>query len=309
MATASFLHCTSQKSSLSSLFRSDLHRRSPSVKCSRPMKMKVTMSVDNRSYWAVMEADIKAHLKQAIPIHPPLSVTEPMDHLIFAAPRSLAPALCIAACELVGGQRNQAIAAASALHLMHAALYTHEHLPLSKPKPKTKPTIYHSFKPNIELLTGDGILPLGLELLARSDEPTIKNSGRILRVIIEITRAVGSQGMLDGLYLENKCSGSDGGDDLCDVGWMAHVGEKKVGEFYACGAACGAILGEGSEEEIEKLRKFGFYVGMIHGMVLFGRDSRYEDKKLLEVVEGFRVLALKELEGFKEKQILETILE
>ncbi|KAF8409572.1 hypothetical protein HHK36_005650 [Tetracentron sinense] len=288
---AIFLHFNGNSSFLS-LSRTHL-RRSPL--CHKPMK--VSMS-QNQSYWASVNAEVDDHLARAIPVRPPLSVFEPMHHLVFAAPRTMAPALCIAACELVGGQRQQAVAAASALHLMHAASYTHEHLPLSD-RPRPGPTTHHAFDANIELLTGDGIFPFGYELLASLDDPSGNNSERVLRVIIEVTRAMGSQGMVDGQYLQLNCSESDS-DGSFHVGSRNRVREKKVGGLYACGAACGAILGGGSEEEIEKLRRYGLYAGITREML---NGVGREENGFLEMVQGFRSLALKELKDFSDGKV------
>ncbi|CAI9784205.1 unnamed protein product [Fraxinus pennsylvanica] len=251
----------------------------------------VVVSMDrNQTYWATIEADIEAYLKKAIPIRPPVTVFEPMHYLTFAAPRTTAPALCIAACELMGRDRAEAMAAASAIHLMHAAYYAHEHLPITD-RPNNKPKIQHKFEPSIELLTGDGMVPFGLELLSRSmDLAENHNPDKILRVIIEITRLTGSQGMVDGLYRELELNGSN----------IEYVCKKKEGELHACGAACGAILGGGAEDEIEKLRKYGLYVGMIQGMQNgVGKDN----KGIEEKIEKLKIFALKELESLKGKKI------
>jgi geranylgeranyl diphosphate synthase type II len=225
----------------------------------------VTMS-QNQSYWASVNSEIDAHLKQAIdPLRPPREVFEPMHHLAFAAPQNKAPALCVVACELVGGHRDQATAAASALHLMCAASFTHEQLPLTD---RPRPTAHHAYGPNIEQ----------------------NNSGRILRVTVEIARAMGPQGIVDGQYQELERPQSD------HTLWIERVCKKKEGGFHACAAACGAILGGGSEEEIDMLRRFGLYVGMIQGM-LHGVGRK--EKGLAKMVEELRNLALKELEEFK----------
>ncbi|XP_028115681.1 heterodimeric geranylgeranyl pyrophosphate synthase small subunit, chloroplastic-like [Camellia sinensis] len=84
---------------------------------------------------------------------------------------------------------------------------------------------------------------------------------------------------------------------------MEHVCKKKVGEMHACGAACGAILGGGSEEEIEKLRKYGLHVGMIQGMMMMVNGLGRKEEREMEVVERLKVLALKELESFDAKKV------
>ncbi|GLT83557.1 hypothetical protein SLE2022_018400 [Rubroshorea leprosula] len=262
----------------------------------RPVK--VTMSCNQKSYWASINEDIEAHLKQAIPVKEPLSVYEPLHYLTFAAPRNTAPALCVAACELVGGHRDQALPVASALHLMYAASYTHENLPL-KESCRPKSMIHHKYSPNIELLTGDGLLPFGLELLARSDHPTQNISDRILRVIIEITRAIGSQGMIHGQYHEIESIQSDG-NSSCHVEGIGSMCEKYEGSLHACAATCGAIIGGGSEEEIEKMRRYGLCVGKILGM---SNKLKGNDKELVKLVEELSSSAMEELKGFNESKV------
>lgn len=113
-----------------------------------------------------------------------------MRHFVFAAPVNMAPVLCVAACELVGGHREQAIVAAAALHVMHAASFIHANQ-------------IQSFSWRMQCFR------FGLELLASSDNPAGNNSGRILRVMVEMTRAMGSQGVVEGQYNELQCSQCD----------------------------------------------------------------------------------------------------
>ncbi|BFG29576.1 hypothetical protein CerSpe_158500 [Prunus speciosa] len=258
---------------------------------SRPSRTTMAIMSQDQPYWASVHAEIEVHLKQHILVRPPLSVFESMHHFVFSAPPSPAPALCVAACELVGGHRDQAIAAAAALHLMHAAAVIHEQLP-STDRPKTKPKPGPmAYSPGIELLTGDGIFAFGYELLAKSMDPAQNNSERVLRVIVEMTRAMGSQGMVDGQYHEILllCKQSRDYNYVC---------EKKEGGFHACGAACGAILGGASEEEIERLRRYGLCVGAMRAFS--NRVEEGNEMETKEVVKELRSLALKELEFFHE---------
>ncbi|XP_060188168.1 heterodimeric geranylgeranyl pyrophosphate synthase small subunit, chloroplastic-like [Lycium barbarum] len=307
---------------------------SSSSSCYRPM---VVRMCQNQSYWASIESDIEAHLKKAITIRPPESVFEPVHYLTFATPKSTAPALCIAACELVGGDRAQAMAAASAIHLMHVVTYTHQHMQstlkesgptigrkkidaelqdedvsparknsdeiLRATGPELELANEHKFGPNIELLTGDGIMPFAIELLAKDMSPARNNSDKILRVIAEVTRAIGSQGMLEGQYREIEWARSGNGNEKL----LEYVCKKKEGEIHACGAVCGAILGDGSDEEVESLRKYGLYVGIIQGII--NGVGRNYNKTMEKRVDELRVLAMKELNttSFKGKKLVRPI--
>ncbi|XP_052290971.1 heterodimeric geranylgeranyl pyrophosphate synthase small subunit, chloroplastic-like [Citrus sinensis] len=142
------------------------------------------------AYWTSIHEDIGAHLRQAVVVKERVEVYEPMRHFVFAAPVNMAPVLCVAACELVGGHREQAIVAAAALHVMHAASFIHANQ-------------IQSFSWRMQCFR------FGLELLASSDNPAGNNSGRILRVMVEMTRAMGSQGVVEGQYNELQCSQCD----------------------------------------------------------------------------------------------------
>ncbi|KAL7130952.1 hypothetical protein ABFS83_13G166700 [Erythranthe nasuta] len=224
-----------------------------------------------------------------------------MHHLIFAAPRTGAAALCVAACELVGGDRRQAMAAAAAVHLMHAAAYTHEHLPLmTTTEYRPEPEIEHKYGPNIELLIGDGLIPFGLDLLAGSFLDRTRNDpDRIVRVMVEITRAVGSQGTVDALY--RKRGAIDG--NYYDYQVMEYVCRKRDGELHGCGAACGAVLGGGAEEEVEKLRKFGVYAGIVRGLTAAADKKKNRGGDLEGNIEEMKELAMMELMELRGREI------
>nr|XP_043622735.1 heterodimeric geranylgeranyl pyrophosphate synthase small subunit, chloroplastic-like [Erigeron canadensis] len=248
----------------------------------RPIIASVTQ---NLSYLDSIHYDIDSNLKKAIPSHGPISVLEPMHHLTFTPPKSNASALCIAACELVGGDRDDAIVAASSIHLMHAAIHSREHLLLTgrvKTKLEPEPKIPYKFGSDIELLTGNGIMSFGFELLAGSKNLTSKNSNKILRVIIEITRAIGSQGMVH------------------DQDYETEYDQPPSRQLHGCGAMCGAILGGGNEEEIERLKRYGVYVGKIQGLLSgIGRN----DGGKMQLAKKWRALAMKELEYFDSEKV------
>ncbi|KAL5731266.1 hypothetical protein ACHQM5_004014 [Ranunculus cassubicifolius] len=239
----------------------------------------ITASFEHYTSWARVNNEVEAHIQHVLAGKQPTSIYEPMSHLIVEVPRSMAPALCIAACEVVGGDKEKAIPAASALHLMHIATYTHEYLQLSE---QSIPW------PIMDML-----------LAAMEEQPDI-NPDHILRVMVEIGRAMGSEGLVYGQYLKMRSMGLVP-DEPCEEGTIYEAFERKGGALYSCGAACGAILGGGSDEEIEKLRRYGLYVGMIHNIMI--HDVLGRDKKLLKLADSLRFLALKELEGMKDKNI------
>ncbi|XP_068653909.1 heterodimeric geranylgeranyl pyrophosphate synthase small subunit, chloroplastic-like [Aristolochia californica] len=241
---------------------------------------------EKQSYWSGINADVEAYLERSFPLREPLVVHQPIHDLVLSAPRTMAPALCVVASDLVGrAERDHSVAIASALHVMHAASQAHEYLP--QLIERHTPTAYER---NIEILCGDAIYPFGYELVAGSigGDPV-----RATRVMVEMARSMGAQGYLLGQYKHARWTKGEGG--------VREVCEKKEGELYSCAAVCGAIVGGADEDDEERLRRFGFYVGMIYGM-LFG-SGRDVINGREEAVRSFRSSALKELEGFQSEKV------
>ncbi|WOL10920.1 heterodimeric geranylgeranyl pyrophosphate synthase small subunit [Canna indica] len=72
----------------------------------------------------------------------------------------------------------------------------------------------------------------------------------VLRVLAEISRAVGSTGMDVGQSLDIATADAAGCDEE-----VLHLLEKKFGEMAECSAVCGGLLGRASDEEVEALRR------------------------------------------------------
>ncbi|VVB16045.1 unnamed protein product [Arabis nemorensis] len=143
------------------------------------------------SYLTSVNADIQNHLRRTVQAKPPLSVYEPLRHFALLAPpdADVADALCVASYELVGGQnRDKAVEVAAALRLLYAVSYTHR--PLFD---HNVGTVYEPYGASVRLLMGDGLLPLAIEMLVRPNEMVTDEPGRVLRVVIEETHAMGSE--------------------------------------------------------------------------------------------------------------------
>ncbi|KAK4781932.1 hypothetical protein SAY86_016034 [Trapa natans] len=223
-------------------------------------------------YWDSVNLHVLTHLKNSIPARAVPSVSEPLRWMVLEAPFTSDAVPCIASCELVGGSLNQALDAAAALHLLGVAAFFHDNLrvkcqPDHSPT-EPGPTTRLGFPPNIELLAGDAMVPLALELLSRSDDPALPqgNSDRILRVMGEIMRATRSQGAVAERYYGGTAT------DPITPGWMM-AWDRRDGGLHSCGGACGAILGGGTEEQIERLRAYDYYAGMIHGIASEGHGT------------------------------------
>lgn len=269
---------------------------------------------DLRSYWASYISLIHSDLDAAIPIRHPARIYESMRHSVLASgAKRASPIMCIAACELLGGDRSLALPTASALEMVHAASLIHDDLPCMDAAPlrRGSPSSHARFGVDLAVLTGDALFPLAFtHVVARTPAPLVPPR-TILRVIAEIARAVGPTGMAAGQMLDLSPGGRE--DAMT-------VLERKFGEMAECSAVCGGLLGGAGDEELGGLRRYGRAVGVLYEVVddvlMEGEGGNGRSGKMrsnasvvramgmersMEIVEELRGKAKEELKVFGEK--------
>lgn len=267
---------------------------------------------DLKTYWTTLIKEINQKLDEAIPVQYPHQIYEAMRYSVLAkgAKRS-PPVMCVASCELFGGHRLAAFPTACALEMVHAASLIHDDLPCmdDDPSRRGQPSNHTVYGVDMAILAGDALFPLGFRHIVSHTPTDLVPETQLLKVIAEIARAVGSTGMAAGQFLD-----LEGGPNAVDF-----VQEKKFGEMGECSAVCGGHLGGASDEEIQRLRRYGRAVGMLYQVVddLMEAKTRTEDKgkenkkkgksyagvygveKAMEVAEDLRGQAKRELDGFE----------
>lgn len=188
----------------------------------------------------------------------------------------------------------------------------HDDLPCmdDDPSRRGKPSNHTIYGVDMAILAGDALFPLGFRHIVSHTPSDLVPESRLLRVIAEIARAVGSTGMAAGQYLD-----LEGGPNSVEF-----VQEKKFGEMGELSAVCGGLLAGAEDEEVERLRRYGRAVGVLYQVVddiLEEKSKGKEDnerkkkkkdksyvrlygiEKAMEVAEELRTKAKKELEGFE----------
>ncbi|KAF7127872.1 hypothetical protein RHSIM_Rhsim11G0194700 [Rhododendron simsii] len=286
----------------------------PKIRCSVSSSSLplVSTQFDLRTYWTTLRAEINQKLDEAIPVKYPQQIYEAMRYSVLAKGAKRAPpVMCVAACELFGGNRLAAFPTACALEMVHAASLIHDDLPYmdDDPSRRGQPSNHTIFGVDMAILAGDALFPLGFRHIVSNTPLDLVPEPRLLRVIAEIARAVGSTGMAAGQFLD-----LEGGPNAVEF-----VQEKKYGEMGECSAVCGGFLGGAGDDDIQRLRRYGRAVGVLYNVVddvleekMKGEEEREEEEKkggksyvrkygvekAMEVAEDLRAKAKRELDGF-----------
>ncbi|GFP83728.1 heterodimeric geranylgeranyl pyrophosphate synthase small subunit chloroplastic [Phtheirospermum japonicum] len=247
--------------------RRPLTRRT--IRCSAAS---ISPMFDLKTYWTALIKEINQKLDEAIPVQYPHQIYEAMRYSVLAKGAKRAPpVMCVAACEIFGGNRLAAFPTACALEMVHAASLIHDDLPCmdDDPSRRGQPSNHTMFGVDMAILAGDALFPLGFRHIVSHTPTNLVPETRLLRVIAEIARAVGSTGMAAGQIID-----LEGGPGAVDF-----VQEKKFGEMGQCSAVCGGLLGGASDDEIQRLRNYGRAVGVLYQVVDDILEAKSETEK------------------------------
>ncbi len=182
-----------------------------------------------------------------------------MRYSLFAGGKRLRPVLCIASAETVGGTYKDVMPVACAFEMIHTYSLIHDDLPAMDDDEmrRGKPTNHMVFGEAMAILAGDGLLTEAFRIMACPE--LLKNAGaeRFRRVIEMVAFASGANGMVAGQALDIKAEGAK-----IDTSLMEIIHEHKTGALLRASVTTGAILGGGTDKDIESLDKYGKNIGL-----------------------------------------------
>ena len=166
------------------------------------------------------------------------------------------PSLVSLACEAVGGDPSLAAPIGKALSLLSGATDIHDDIIDKTTDKEEGPTILGKFGVDLALMAGDALIFKGfqelVEGLAKLSIP-FERKLAIVRVVKELYFE-----MFDGEALELRFRGRT---DVKPEEYLEVV-RKKAADVEAC-TRVGAMLGGGSEEQVEAFARYGRLLGMI----------------------------------------------
>ncbi|KAI7838529.1 hypothetical protein COHA_007672 [Chlorella ohadii] len=219
---------------------------------------------DFKMYMAERAQVIDAALDRSVPLQYPEIINEAMRYSLLAGGKRVRPALCLAACELVGGTIEQAMPTACSLEMIHTMSLIHDDLPSMDNDDfrRGKPTCHKVYGEEIAILAGDALLSLSFEYIARETKGV--DPARVLQVIVEVGKAVGSEGLVAGQVVDIK---SEGAGTSVGIETLQYIHEHKTAALLEAAVVSGAILGGASQVDIDRLRKYSRSIGLAFQVV------------------------------------------
>jgi geranylgeranyl diphosphate synthase type II len=249
----------SHKSPTQCMRRRLLHVATAEAVTTRPIE---APKFDFESYMVERAKLVNKALDQAVPLVYPETLTEAMRYSLLAGGKRVRPALCLAACDLVGGDLESAMPAAIAMEMVHTMSLIHDDLPAMDNDDfrRGRPTNHKVYGEDVAILAGDALLTFSFEHIAKSTKGI--PAERVLKVIVELGRAVGAEGLTAGQVVDIKSENQEVGLDV-----LQYIHHHKTAALLEAAVVCGAIVGGADEATVEKLRKYALNIGLAFQVV------------------------------------------
>lgn len=220
------------------------------------------------------------------------------------------PLICLLACEAVGGDPERARASAAAVEHFHTAALIHDDL--------EDRSLTRRGEPCLHLVEGEGLAinagDLALSLVTGTvvDDPGLDDALklRVLKELVEMTtRTIEGQALDIGWARDSRF-------DLTVDDYLLMATHKTAFYSGAVPLAVGAIVGGGTEQQVEALRAFGAATGLAFQIQddvlnLVGKKESVKKDFRSDITEGKRTLvaihALGNAEGEERERLLEIL--
>ncbi|KAK7252890.1 hypothetical protein RIF29_37147 [Crotalaria pallida] len=208
---------------------------------------------------------INKALDAAVALREPETIQGAMRYSLLAGGKRVRPMLCIAACDLVGGSQEMAIPAACAVEMIHTMSLIHDDLPCmdNDDLRRGKPTSHKVFGEDLAILAGDALLAFAFEHVASATKGV--SPARVVRAIAELAKSVGGDGLVAGQVMDIHSEGLSVSEVKLERLEFIHI--HKTAVLLEAAVVLGAIMGGGTDEEIERLRKYARCIGLLFQVV------------------------------------------
>lgn len=216
---------------------------------------------------------IEAAMARAIAIgqsrHPgaPPKLARALDYAVSPGGARIRPTICLSVAMACGDDKPAvADAAASALEIMHCASLVHDDMPMFDDADirRGKPAVHKEFGEPLALLTGDSLIVLAFEVLARQAEEDCRRASSLVLHLAQRT------GMPGGI-----CAGQ-GWESEAQVDLSAYH-RAKTGSLFCAATQMGAIA---AGQDAEPWEELGARIGEAFQVADDLRDALYDEETL-----------------------------
>jgi len=213
---------------------------------------------DLTAYLAENAALVDEALQRAVPPlgTPPPPLHEAMRYTLLLPGKRLRGILVLASCDLLKGNRDDAIALACAVEMVHAASLILDDLPSMDDATlrRGKPTLHKAMGEANAILAAVGLLNGAFAIVQSAG--SLKERARVAATAT-LSEAVGSSGLIGGQVADLDATGR-----RLDLEALEYIHSHKTGALFIAAAELGAIAAGARPRDAEALRRYAKNLGL-----------------------------------------------
>ncbi len=186
-----------------------------------------------------------------------------MRYSLCAGGKRLRPSMLLAAADMLGVAREEAIIPACALEMIHTYSLIHDDLPGmdNDTMRRGRPTNHVVFGEGQAILAGDGLLSLAFELMLENAMAYPERAACHNAAAYEIAHGAGVYGMVGGQCMDLYCER----ENILDEAMLAYIHENKTARMLISPLrAAGRLAGFAQDsEEMNALTGYGINFGLL----------------------------------------------
>ncbi len=200
-------------------------------------------------------SDIIGTIEDELDVITPNNLQEASIYLTKAGGKMLRPALSLITAEAVGGQKENALKAGSAIELIHTFSLIHDDIMDDDDMRRGMPSVHKVWGEDVAILAGDTLFSKAFEIIINSDKE-LTSHAQINNALAAVADACVKicEGQALDMGFENRF-------DVTEDEYMEMI-FKKTGALIAAATKVGAIMGGASDEVIDAMYEYGRLIGL-----------------------------------------------
>lgn len=188
-------------------------------------------------------------------------ILKAMEYSLMAGGKRIRPVLCMAGCEAVNGKIENALPVASAIEMIHTYSLIHDDLPAMDDDllRRGKPTLHVKYDEATAVLAGDALLTYAFKIIAAAglSEKKNDNAQKWLDIIFSVSTEAGCEGMIEGQMQDIASENTH-----LSIDKLQEMHLLKTGALIKSSVLTGAILGNGTKQQIKQLEIYAKNIGL-----------------------------------------------
>ena len=198
-------------------------------------------------------SDIIKTIEDELNVITPNNLQEASIYLTKAGGKMLRPAICLITAEAVGGKKENALKAGSAIELIHTFSLIHDDIMDDDDMRRGMPSVHKVWGEDVAILAGDTLFSKAFEIIINSEGTSHSQNNRALATVADACVKI-CEGQASDMSFEDRF-------DVSEDEYMEMI-FKKTGALIAAATKVGAIMGGASDEVIDAMYEYGRLIGL-----------------------------------------------